>query len=1021
MLYGGIYRRMSYALLVLPVAAFAQTGAGDQTAAGQPIEELVVTGSLIRGTPLDTGLPVEVYTAADLQLSGSPTALEFAKSLSVSGPTTGESYYFGGAALTGNVQYNLRGIGADKTLTLFNGRRMITQNASVIPSNAISRIELLKDGAAVTYGADAIGGVVNFITRNRFEGLELSGSYNYISGSDGDYTMGMLGGFGGDTTNVLVSAQWERRTELDAKERKFMNLPYAVNPAPWSNLTNLAGWVPRGTPPLVIGNTANAEFGAPVGAIQSDFTQSSCEAVGGVWQSTFQCAYNYIPYYNAVEDNSIYRLYAQMNTSVSDNMDFHLRAAFTRVYTPHAYGSPSQPVIRGPARATGATHQFYVPVANPYVQEFMQRSGWASDPAAAATRGFTPVTYRAFAHGGLDTFAHGSNHSTPSKLDYRYWHVFAGIDGELIKDIHYDFGVTYNQGFYYADSPDIVVYRMQEALNGFGGPNCNVPDLDPARFGTQNAPLAGTGDCMWYNPFASNFRGQPELKLPNPSYVSGAENPDELIRWIFNRRSTETVTWNVTADLVFSGPMPIELPGGPIGWAAGSQWRQTKLRETVSDPLYNGNQPCPWPNEYGQVPRAPTDPLFNGCTPDRPGPFQFFGTNTPDATQQDQKSFFGELSFPILERLHMTAAVRHEDFGRGLDATVYKLFGKLDVTRNLALRGSYGTNYQAPGASVFPGDLTNAVASFTRAGGAWLGAQTYTRDDIEPETAKVWSTGAIWQSRGFTDDSFFRVIVDFFSIETQDELGFLATANQIADAVFSISPTGSATIPNNGTARADCSHPLIHRVTFNAGCVQGVTNATGFSSIRRDYGNGPGQHTQGYDIQSLYSFPVYQGDLRLGLTATYVSKFELTPTVLDGYVLNAGADRRGYLNFAAVATAISKLRGNLSANYAQGDHNFRMVLNYVQGVEDERGPMAPLGRQPGTTLPFESTTYGVKAKNWVSADFHYVVDTRWVTVNASVRNLTDRDPPASRQEMGYDPRIGNPLGRTFELTLRRQF
>ncbi len=139
------------------------------------VEEIVVTGSNIRGSALDAALPVEVYSQQSLEKQGSPSALEFAKSLTISGPTTGESYYFGGPALVGSVNYNLRGLGADKTLTLLNGRRM-NQNTANIPSIALARTEILKDGAAVIYGADATGGVVNFITRDRFVGLEAQGS-----------------------------------------------------------------------------------------------------------------------------------------------------------------------------------------------------------------------------------------------------------------------------------------------------------------------------------------------------------------------------------------------------------------------------------------------------------------------------------------------------------------------------------------------------------------------------------------------------------------------------------------------------------------------------------------------------------------------------------------------------------------------------------------------------------------------------------------------------------------------------
>src|SRR3954471_2427165 len=120
------------------------------------VEEIDVTGSNIRGSALDAALPVEVYSQEQLERQGSPTALEFAKSLTISGPTTGESYYFGGPTLIGSVNYNLRGLGADKTLILLNGRRM-DLNTSNIPSIALARTEILKEGAAVIYGADATG------------------------------------------------------------------------------------------------------------------------------------------------------------------------------------------------------------------------------------------------------------------------------------------------------------------------------------------------------------------------------------------------------------------------------------------------------------------------------------------------------------------------------------------------------------------------------------------------------------------------------------------------------------------------------------------------------------------------------------------------------------------------------------------------------------------------------------------------------------------------------------------------
>ena len=1025
-----LYRCIACVSLVAPTLAFAQQA--------PEIEEVVVTGSLIRGTPVDAALPVEVYSQEDLKLSGSPSALDFAKSLSISGATSGESYYFGGAGLTGSVSYNLRGIGADKTLSLFNGRR-VTQNTSVIPSIALSRTEILKDGAAVTYGADATGGVVNFISRDSFEGVEIQSSYKAIDGSGGDHSLGIIGGFSGDQTDVIWAAQWDHRSRLDASDRSFTRLPYGENPAPWSTLTNLAGWLPRGALPASqtynpASSNGAGDWGNPVGGVISDYTQQSCEAVGGTYVNSFSCAYNYIPYYNLVSDNDIYRLYGQVKTAVTDSMDFYVRAAYSMVDTPNQYGSPSQPVIRGPAIHGGATYQLYVPKSNPFVADFAQRTGFANNPAYAITQGFTPITYRAFAHGGLDTFAEEGKYSTPSKIRNKFAHIASGFEGEFDNGITYDIAATYNQSNLYADSPDMMLYRVQEALNGFGGENCNVPDTNPNRFGTQNAAMAGTAGCSWYNPFASNFTGQPVYGQTNPNYIAGAENPDELIRWMFNERAARDINWNLTFDAVFSGETPIDLPGGTMGWALGTQFRTTENSETVSDPLFNGSTPCQNPATDGQVPRDPSDANYNGCTPDGPGPFQFFGTNVPDYSTQDQTSVFGELSMPLLDSVYLSAAVRYEEFSGGLDSTVYKVSGQWTATDNMSFRGSYGTNYQAPGAGIIPGEVANGTNSYTIAAGNWRGAQTVTQSGIQPEEATVWSAGAIWQSEGFTAGSDFRFIVDYFNIETENELGLLASANQIASAVFSIPPSGSGSVPTNGTALADCSHPLAGRVVFNGSCVQGVTTAADFAQVRTDFGNGPGQLTAGFDIQTEYNLPAFSGDLSFRANATKINKFRYTATVLDGYTIDPGADRLGFLNFATIANAVSEWRGSLTANYMQGDQNYRLTAQYIKGVKDDRyfnadgsrvgdAALTPNGRQPGTTTPFGPSLYGVYGEDWISLDFHYTMDlVRWdATLNASVVNIADEMPPESRQELGYDPRIGSPLGRTFEIGLTKRF
>ncbi|WP_375284023.1 TonB-dependent receptor domain-containing protein [Marinicauda pacifica] len=994
--------------------AVEQAEAGETGAGRDTMDRIVVTGSHIRGTPLDAALPVEVHSRQDLIEQGSPTALEFAKSLTISGPTTGESYYFGGPALTGSVNYNLRGIGADKTLVLLNGRRM-SQNTSNIPSIALDRLEILKDGAAVIYGADATGGVVNFITRDGFTGLEVDAQYTFIDGSDGDYSIGILGGVGDDRVSFMWSAEYEHRSRLSTLDRDFTYASLdptqpGYNPAPWSTLTNLAGWTPRGALPAIPSATAAGEFGPPVSGIVSDFTPESCAAVGGRYDNVYTCAYNYIPYYNLVEENEIYRLYAQLDAEITDRMDFHMDASYGQVTSPQVFGSPSQPVIRGPAMAAGLLDQFYVPISNPHAAAFAAANG------VAGAEGFTPLTYRLLAHGGNPYMSDGVGYGVADRVDNQVWRVTAALTGEfsdwagIAEGIGYDLAVTYNQQIAYNTHPDTLGYRLQEALSGFGGPNCNAPDLDPARFGTQNPTAAGQNGCMWWNPFSSAFASQPELGLANPNHIAGSENSGELTRWLFDPRATETVSSNLTLDLVFNGMSGIALPGGEIGWALGGQARQLESRETIESEFFDGSMPCPWPDGYTSAngagsdnlesnPHPTTDPRFRGCTPDGPGPYVLFATNPPDYADQQQYSFFGELQLPLLDNLDVQAAARREEFSGGLGATVYKVSGRWDVWGPLTLRGSYGTNYQTPPIGVTPGAVTVGARTFTVAANNWLGAHFITDSDLEPETAKSWNIGAIWQSPGFLPDHDFQLIVDYFDIETEGEIGEIADPNQIASLVFNG--------PGNTITTCDPNQqPLLNRITFNSGCTVGMSGVGSFSLVSTRFGNGPGQTTNGFDVQALYELPLGPGNLALNVTATLITELATGPTTLDGVQVSDGDDRLGFLNFATFAQAAPELRANFNANYRLDRQNFRLGVNFVSAVQDER---------PGIQ-------YGEDGEDWITADFTYRFEiSEAFALTATVANMFDEAPPAAQQEFGYDPWMANPLGRTFEIGIRKSF
>ena len=160
--------------VALPVHAQTQAQAG-QT---EQVQEIVVTGSLIRSPNVTSDSPLTEVTHADVTLTGTTTIENLINSLpqAVGGQNLGQSINS-----TGTSNVSLRGLGAQRTLVLVDGRRMNpgdpTQTApgadlNMIPTQMVERVDVVTGGASATYGADAVAGVVNFVMRKNFQGIE---------------------------------------------------------------------------------------------------------------------------------------------------------------------------------------------------------------------------------------------------------------------------------------------------------------------------------------------------------------------------------------------------------------------------------------------------------------------------------------------------------------------------------------------------------------------------------------------------------------------------------------------------------------------------------------------------------------------------------------------------------------------------------------------------------------------------------------------------------------------------------
>lgn len=228
--------------------------AGESEVAATESEPMIVTGSRIRRpTSFAPAASVDIVDRAQLERTGATNMADVVAGISAA---QGSGYQGGGDVSTvsaGTVAVNLRGLGTGATLVLVNGRRLVPSGAgtdqvfadlSVIPLAAVERIELLKGGGSALYGADAVGGVINIITRKNWEGARAEVDTQSTTKFDqNDVTVSGGLGVSSDRGRATVAFSYFRRTELTADERDFSrgkSISIQGSPGTYYDLTNLA-------------------------------------------------------------------------------------------------------------------------------------------------------------------------------------------------------------------------------------------------------------------------------------------------------------------------------------------------------------------------------------------------------------------------------------------------------------------------------------------------------------------------------------------------------------------------------------------------------------------------------------------------------------------------------------------------------------------------------------------------------------------------------------------------------------
>jgi iron complex outermembrane receptor protein len=636
--------------------------------------------------------------------------------------------------------------------------------------------------------------------------------------------------------------------------------------------------------------------------------------------------------------------------------------------------------------------RYFIPATNPGLVAFNNLhcpAGGTGLPAYCANlpNGIiaSQTLWRPYAYGGNPLYDDKANHNIRDADAYR---ASAGLSGTIFGDIGWDAAVTWMDVKTHHQTPNEVVNRVQLALRGLGGPNCNAATGTP-----------GTGPCMWFNPFSNGVAASAVNGADNPYYL-GNSNPAvvnnlAVIDWMGEFIVDDGLSRIAVADLVFNGDLPFHLGGDNFAWAAGAQGRYERLTRETNDLSNMDTHACVDSADDG-VP---------GCTGGA-GVYTFYAGISEYDVSRNVYAVFGELNAPLLDSdipglksIEMSAALRFEDYGGGIGSTTNpKISAKWQFFDFLALRASYGTTFRAPSPVVVATGSTRALAQFTDprpvalngVGSLYRPVDTYNNPNLIPETADTFNVGLIFQAGGF------RASVDYYQFKFKDEL----TTETGADIYRTMFPSAAA----SSWRCTDAA--LLARFTFSGG----VCSPDNFLGVRSNQINGPTVDTSGIDFEAAYLWDgVLGGDIEVGIAGNQILEYlRGAVRTIEGIQVAPPVDRVGTLELISAFYSYPEWKGNAFLNYGRESHNVRLDYRYTGSMEDRNNVRA------------DGTLTSVDSYDQFDLTYRFGV-TDNLTLMFAVQNISDAEPSFVRSQYNYDYTGANPLGRVFEIGAKMTF
>lgn len=647
----------------------------ETNAAGQSTEvgEIVITGSRISQPNLTSVSPVTVVGSQDVQLQGITRSEDLLNRLPQVFAAQGSAISNGAS---GTATVDLRGLGAQRTLVLIDGRRLMpgdiaspTPDLNFIPSALIDRVEVYTGGASAVYGADAVAGVVNFIMQRNFEGFRVDAQYSfYQHENDNDRAQTTIrnrlaqggspaffrlperdvtDGYGREITAVIGSNSADGRGNVTAYA-SWRN----IDPVVQSNrdysacALNTSAASPTGFTCGGSGTTAPARF-ITAGGTGRDLTIDRTTGAVRAYNANTD-AFNFAPYNFYQRNDERYTLGAFAHYELSPMADVYGQFMFMDNRT-NAVIAPSGIFLQTVnVNCTGnpllpTTGALFTALCGPTVDQNPVTPGIQTDADAV-----TPGQQAAVAIGRRNVEGGGRNNDL-RHTDYR---IVLGVRGDVGQGWRYDayaqFGRVLFKSTYFND---FSVARVGRALDIVAGPT-GAPVCRSALSGLDAA-------CVPYNIFNLTGPSQAALDyLQTPGFQDGTT--EETV-----------VSASVTGDLGQYGlRSPFATDG--VGVALGAEYRREFLERRVDTAFRTGDL-------AGQ----------GGATLPIQGDFDLY-------------ELFGELRIPLasdmpfIRSLNLELGYRFSDYNLGFDTSTYKVAGEWAPIDGLRFRAGYNRAVRAP-------------------------------------------------------------------------------------------------------------------------------------------------------------------------------------------------------------------------------------------------------------------------------------------------------------------------------------